>query len=197
MVDGSGSWGPGIEAAAWFRDWLASAHKNDNTISTTDVTTALRAGIEQLPSVVIDDDFHWTFSIVAVIADDTTIRMGACGAFAAAAVSRSLIDRLLTPARPIDELVTRGHVSESEAECHKHSNMLSGPFFGVDGQDDLIWIPPIENPPETQVIIGDSGLQRYLESQRSHELQTDPVAIRDAVEQFCGRSAPTAVLSAS
>lgn len=194
MMDGTGSWGSGVEAASWFRDWLADTHMDDLRASPTTVSETLRAGIRQLPPAIRDDDYHWSFSIVAVIADDDTIQLGACGGFAAAAVSGTHIAHLLTPARLIDKLVAEGHVPESEAEGHKYAHVLCGPFFGVDDHDKLTWLPPVAKAAQSLILIGESGLHRYLAAQRDHNLHIDPVALRDAVEAFSGRSAPTAVI---
>ncbi len=195
MTDGTGSWGMGVEAASWFRDWLAATHKHDQQASPTTVTEALRAGIKQLPSAIRDDEDHWSFSIVTVIADAETIQLGACGGFAAAAVSGTHIAHLLTPVRLIDELVAKGHVPESEAEAHKYAHVLCGPFFGVDDHDRLTWLPPVSKAAQSLVLIGESGLHRYLAAQCDQNWHTDPVALRDAVEAFSGRSAPTAVIA--
>lgn len=196
MTDGSGSWGSGVEVAAWFRDWLAYAHKGADTVTATTIAKALQAGIEQLPSHIKNDDFGWwSFSIVAMIVDKTTIQIGACGAFAASTISPSQVVPLFAPARLIDQLVEQGVIRESEAESHKWSRIISGPFFGADNHIDLIWIHPIATTRQTQILIGESGLNRYLQAQPSPKWQTDPLVLREAVEKFSGRSAPTAILS--
>lgn len=195
MVDGSGSWGLGVEAAAWFRDWLALAHDSGKAVGRLSVTAALQLGMERMPAEFVDDDFGCVFSIVAAIVDDHIIQLGACGGFASVAVSQSKIQRLITPVRLIDELVVRGLVPESEAEWDKRADILCGPFLALDGQNDLIWLDPVPNTRGTQILIGAPGLPRYLESKHLYEWQTDPVKLRDAVELFSRRSAPTAIIS--
>lgn len=195
MTDGSGSWGTGVEAAAWFRHWLANSLKGGDTITTTTITEILQAGIERLPLHIKNDDFHWTFSVVAMIADKATIQLGTCGGFAVSTLSPSQVVSLFAPIRLIDQLVQQGVVREAEAESHKWGRIICGPFFGVGNQDDLIWIHPIATARQTQILIGESGLHRYLQAQPCPKWQTDPLALRDAVEKFSGRSAPTAILS--
>lgn len=195
MTDGSGSWGSGVEAAEWFRNWLGESLAVCTAVTISSITDALQAGIERLPSHIANNNHHWAFSIVAVIANQNTIQLGVCGGFAATAVSPSRTVPLVTPARLIDALVMRGDVSEARAERHKYANLLCGPIFGQDGQDDLTWTSPIATASETQILIGAQGLQRFLNSQPFCGRQTDPVILRDAVEKFSGRSAPTAIVS--
>ena len=194
MCDGSGSWGTGVEAACWFRDWLAT---NCNAESRQDITENLRLAIQQLPSTITDDAFHWSFCIVAAIVTKDAVEIGACGRFTAVAHKNSNLQPLLTPTRLIDELVAQGHVSESDAEDHKYANVLCGPFFGVDDQTDLIWIQPQRLAPDSQVLNGGTALGRYLASCDALVSFTDPQSLHDAVEAFSGRSAPTAIITSN
>ena len=192
MFDGSGSWGTGVEAASWFRDWLAA---NADTRSRHAITASLRTAIDQLPASIAEHEFHWSFSIVAAILNGHTIELGACGGFAGVVRTQSTSQPLFTPARLIDQLVAQGHVTESDAEGHQYANVLCGPFFGIDDQDDLIWIEPQLIPKDAQVLIGGDGLIRYLAT-IDHEPFTDPESLHDALQQFSGRSAPTAIIAA-
>lgn len=192
MFDGSGSWGTGVEAASWFRDWPAM---NGNCESREAVNASLRCGIDHLPLTITDDDFHWSFSIVVAIVQNGTVQIGASGGFAAVMHSNSSIKPLFTPARFIDELVAHGHVSESDAEGHKYANILCGPFFGVDDQVNLTWSGPRQLYSDSQVLIGGPALQRYLTANVTSLSQIDPQSLHDAVDRYAGVSTPTAIIT--
>ena len=53
MFDGSGSWGTGVEAASWFREWRAA---NADTQSRQTISESVRAAIDELPASLSDDD---------------------------------------------------------------------------------------------------------------------------------------------
>ena len=192
MFDGSGSWGTGVEAASWFREWLAA---NADTQSRQTISESLRAAIDELPASLSDDDFHWSFSIVAAVVSERTIEIGACGGFAAVIHSQFMTRPLVTPTRLIDQLVDQGHVTESDAERHQFANTLCGPFFGIDDQNDLVWLEPQPIPLDSRVLIGDPGLSRYLAATEYHAF-AEPESLRDALNRFSGRSAPTAIITA-
>lgn len=195
MTDGSGSWGAGVEAAAWFREWLAETHDDDNLVTSTSINAALRRGIECLPARIAGCDDGWSLSIVAAIVENHEIQLGVSGGFAAVAVSPSHIHRLFTPRRLVDELVAQGVVTELEAATHRYARVLCGPFFGDSENGDLTWLAPITIGSESRIMIGESGLQRYLEANQAQKRQCDPVELRDVVEEFSGHSSPTAIIT--
>jgi hypothetical protein len=195
MTDGSGSWGSGVEAAAWFRDWLAERHHDAELVTPETVAATLRAGIRELPPAISNDLYHWSFSVIAVIADEFMIQLGACGGLAAVAVSGLRVEPLITPTRAIDELIAQGHVTPVDAERHKFANLLSGPFFGVDGSDQMRWISPVAKADYSLIAIGESSMPRYLSTRGQTQFPSDPIVLRDSVEAFSGRCAPTAIIT--
>ena len=200
ISDGSGSWGNGVEAAAWFREWFA-LNQNAERVTPATVTSTLQAGIRELPQSISNDAYGWSFSIVIVIIDENMIQVGCCGGLAVTAVSDESVCPLFMPARLIDELVARGDVLESEAEKYKFSRLIGGPFFGPDclnGVEELHWVAPIVRSSYALVAVGDPALPRYLDTFSRHDLLlTDPIALRDAVEVFGKGSAPTAIITQS
>ena len=196
MFDGSGSWGAGVEAASWFREWLASNQQNSEFVSPASVNNALQNGKNLLPQNLIDDDvFGWSFSVVVAIVDDTSIQIGRCGAFAAVAVSRSLGDKLFAPTTLGDELAAAGNFAESDEQASKYSKIICSSFFGDGNEDQLIWTTPIKNLKGVKIVIGHATLPRFLTSCEGQVFLTDPETIRDHVEKFSGQSSPTAIIS--
>jgi len=192
VLDGTGSWGAGVEAAAWFRWWISS-ESSSSVYSPAAVMKLLAAGLRVLPRDLSDDGFHWSFSLAVAICGSNSIQIGASGSIAAVAMSAAGIDRLFAPRRLVDDLVTQGTIALDEAETHKYRRIICGPFFGQDNTAELEWSREVAWSDCNRVVLGDAALPRFLDT---HEFVFETaIQLRDAVELFGGASMPTVILT--
>lgn len=197
--DGSGAWGNGNEAAAWFREWVALRSGESDEISPSAINGLLRAGIRVIPSSVTDCEYHWAFSLSVVICSPQEVYVGGSGSFAVVALRGLEMERLRAPMRLVDELVARGEISPDQAKTHRFRRVICRHAvgvgaFGMNDEVDLAWSQPSKWADGDRIVIGDAALPKYLEKV-DFELQTSIASeIRDAVEAYGGSSAPTAVI---
>jgi hypothetical protein len=190
-LDGSGSWGTGVEAAAWFREWIASNSKVFEP-SPQSVTEALVTAIQSLPDDITDCEFHWSFSLAVAICGSDTVQIGSSGSLAAIALCPNELKHLFVPTRLIEELVSHGTISADEAQSHKYARIISSPFFGADNGAELQWSDPIPWCDDDRVVLGDAALPRFLEA---HEFTfRTAIELRDAIEGFGGSSTSTVIV---
>lgn len=191
--DGSGSWGTGGEAAAWFREWIATKSRISPQ-SVDAVTDLLSAAIRELPPEIVDcDGFGWAFSLAVIICRDGTVQVGSSGSVAALAVRSESIDRLFAPSRLVDELVKCGTISADEVENHKYRSVISSRFFGADDSPELQWCQPIPLCDGDRIVVGHAATPRFLET---HAFRfTSATELRDAIENYGGSSTATVIVS--
>jgi hypothetical protein len=193
LLDGVESWGSGAEAAAWTREYLARRFEQGPPTSPEELSEALRRAIGAMPASISGDPWGWSFSAAAVLVRGAQLHAASMGRHAIIVVGSRGTTILATPPRVIDDLVAAGHVAAADAERHELSGVLKGPLLG-ETWIDLAWSPAIDVADGDLVIVGDAALPRLLRFHRL-DVSTDAVRVRDAVEQYAGRSASTAIIA--
>ena len=189
--DGSGSWGAGAEAAAWFRNWIAKESDGASTSPET-IMELLAAGIRALPSEITGCDFHWEFSLAVAICRTDTVQVGASGSIAALAIRSKGFDRLFVPKRLVDELVTHGTILPAEGKNHQYRRIFCGPFIGADNNPELHWCAPISLFDGDRLVLADAALPHLLE--KYDFTFGNAVELRDAIEKYGVSTTPTVIL---
>jgi len=189
LFDGSGSWGSGAEAAAWFREQIAGKFRNPDEISPNSVNQTLTDLIPTLPKQIAEED--WSFSLAVVIIERTAIHVGALGSISVLALRGNSLMRLYSPVRLVDELVSSGRITVAEAETHQFRRMISSTFFGAEGAC-LNWSEA--SLLDDKIILGDAALPRFLELQAVPFNFDDVNELRDDVERYGGTSSPTGII---
>ena len=193
LLDGSGSWGAGAEAAAWIRHALAE-RLPDEEIEPKTVSAELTRAIAQLPDSISGDELGWHFSIAAVLFGGTHVQVTALGVFSILLIHNQEARPLVTAKRLIDDLVAAGHLSRAEAEQHEYRKILVGPFFGP-GATELCWSEPVPVSSADQILIGDASIITCVAAHASLLQIRHALALRDELERLGGHSCPTAILS--
>jgi len=190
-LDGSGSWGTGAEASAWFRNWIAE-ESDDSITSPQKVTELLAAGIRAIPHEITECDFHWAFSVAVAICQSKCVQVGASGSIAAIGIRLNGFERLFVPNMLVDELISRGSISRNDAHFQKYRRICCGPFFGFDNNHELNWSAPFQLCDGDRVVLGDAVLPDFLDNRKF--TFTTAVETRDAIENYGGSSTPTVIV---
>ncbi len=192
LLDGVSSWGSGAEAAAWTRVRLAHVFELRPPTSPHALADELMSTLRNLPDSITADDWGWSFSVAAAVIYGGTIQVASLGRHAIIALKQGQSITLAAPIRLVDDLVALGRVSPADAERHPLNRIMKGPFLG-DAGATLDWNPPVALDGFDAVVAGDAALPRLL-ALRNMTLCSDPVQVRDAVENCGGRSSSTAII---
>lgn len=195
LFEGSGSWGAGAKAAAWFREHIADRHEASTVFTPDSITETLTYLIHRLPKQFSEDDFGWQFSLAVAIVGHNKVYVSAAGSFSAVVTHArtNTVEHLVKPIRLVDELVLRGNIPASEAKTHPLRHIVCGPFFGMERVVPLIWTEHSLLRSGDRIVLGDPALPSFFDT-----VPFDPLEVkmlRDEIERFGGRSSPTAIVT--
>lgn len=116
VVDGAGSWGTGVEAAAWAAERLAERWDRRFAGIEAIAGDVRRIGGE-VPGGLRDSEWGWGFSVTALVIRGDEIEGVAAGLFDVALVGPSRREMLYEGRTLLRDLVQRGDLAPSEASA--------------------------------------------------------------------------------
>jgi hypothetical protein len=193
LMDAAGSWGHGAAAAPWFRERLDQAAASWDDLSLDDLAVALLRIRREIPPDMADEEFGWDFSVAALLVRDEVVHVTGLGSFLAVLVDGEGTKVLMAPVTLADRLVQEGAMSEAQARQFPHGDVLINPAFGPgEGVLPAPQVFPVR--PGNRILVGDRRLARTITQDPELANLSDPVRIRDRVEQHGGISLATALL---
>lgn len=129
IVDGSGSWGSGREAADFTRDALANLWPR-RPMSASLIAQDIADVVQDVPAHLRSDDYGWAFSIAVVLLGHTLLETVAAGSYCVDVIRHDATINLFRPAMLVDELVRRGELAANEVHSCPHGGVCIGPFVG-------------------------------------------------------------------
>jgi len=193
LMDAAGSWGYGAEAARWFRERLDRAAASWYELSLDDLAVALLRIRREVPPEMADEDCGWDFSVAALLVRDEVVHVTGLGSFSAVLVDGEGTKVLMAPVTLADRLVQEGAMTEAQARQFPHGDIIANPAFGP-GEGVLPGPRAFSVRPGNRILVGDRRLARTIAQDPDLASLSDPVRIRDRVEQHGGISLATAVL---
>jgi len=133
LCDGGGSWGAGIEAAAWSllylkRRW-SGTHLPEPSVLLADVAS-LRSVI---PKELLESDLGVAFSLVLLDCSGSAVRYLASGLFSVVLFDGSTLHTLFQPDTLGAELIRQGTMTEADASRFRHIGV--GPWITDEALD--------------------------------------------------------------
>jgi hypothetical protein len=135
IVDGSGSWGSGREAADRTRDALADRWRDARNWSLDSLAEDLSTAASSTPNELRDSEFGWSFSATCLLATENLIECVAAGFYRVDVCAPSGMATLFRPEMLLDQLVADGTLSPQAAAVFPHRHVCLGPFIG--DKDDV------------------------------------------------------------
>ena len=129
IFDGSGSWGTGIEAAAWTRARLGDLWRAPTTLSSDRIRDDLLAIEGTLPKELVGDEFGWSFSLLVALASRDRVTIVRVGNQSVIRLRSGRAERLAGPDMLVDRLVATGTCTVEEASAAV-GHLCLGPYFG-------------------------------------------------------------------
>lgn len=177
LFDGAGSWGYGMEAAAWTRLRLTERWRHCVPGSMDAVADDIEAACEAVPRELRDADFGCGFSGVAVLIGPSSVHVAAAGLFGVSLVNRAEVFPLFRPRMLTDRLLEEGHLRPDELDAFAHQDVHVGPVLVDGGKQALERVGPRDFPPEHILIVAYSRLLRLLATQPPASWMNNPAAV--------------------
>ncbi len=162
VVDGMGSWGTGLETAAWTRAYLAERWRRSVPGTMEAVAGDILAACDAIPAELRDDTFGYGFSGAAVLVSAGSVQVAAAGQLAVYRVGASGAVPLFRPRMLIDGLLERGEIQAAEVDGFAHQHVCIQPLLADGGQSALVRSGPHEVPAGDAVIVAHLDLMRLL-----------------------------------
>ena len=130
ILDGSGSWGNGVEAAAWNRKRLLATWETTTTWAIPNLEADIRESASHTPEELRDVDFGWSFSAVVLVFSATAVSGATAGLYEIELIRGEKTRALHRPKMLVDELVGSGKLTRDEALTFEHRHVYLGPLVG-------------------------------------------------------------------
>lgn len=130
IIDGSGSWGSGREAADRSRGILAASWGRSPQWSAAQLAETIAEAVLSTPQELRDSEFGWAFSITALLCYETRVECLAAGAYRADVIAPQTVTTLFRPKTLADDLLERRILAAEELEDFPHPDVCLGPFLG-------------------------------------------------------------------
>lgn len=162
VVDGMGSWGTGLETAAWTRAHLAERWRRSVPGTMEAVAGDILAACDAIPAELRDDTFGYGFSGAAVLASAGSVEVVASGQLAVYRVGAAGAVPLFRPRMLVDDLLEKKLLQPAEVEAFADQHICIQPLLADGGQGALVRSGPHEVPVGDAVIVAHWDLMRLL-----------------------------------
>lgn len=177
LFDGVGSWGYGMEAAAWTRLQLTERWKRSVPDSIAAVADDIATVSDAVPREFRDADFGCGFSGVAVLLGEGVVHVTAAGLFGIYLVNHSEVIPIFQPRMLIDQLLEEKQLSPDELDAFPHPDVYVGPILVDGGKQALKCSGPHDLPPDHVLIVAHQRLLRLLSAQPPASWMNHPAAV--------------------
>lgn len=130
IVDGSGSWGSGQEAADRVRNLLAEKWSGVERWSIDALEEDVSMVASSTPKSLRDSEFGWSFSATCLLWADGLMQCAAAGLYRVDVVTKNSMETLFMPRMLVDQLLENKTLSPEAAETFEHRHVCLGPFVG-------------------------------------------------------------------
>jgi hypothetical protein len=152
IVDGSGSWGSGREAADLARDVLASRWGSTAEWSVAGIASDISEVALSTPKELRDQEFGWSFSVTCLLCAHDLIESVAAGFYRVDVLRPSGMANLFRPAMLVDQLLAAGILRAETVATFPHRHVSLGPFVGDRDRVELTTARHIVEPGEFVVV---------------------------------------------
>ncbi len=137
IVDGSGSWGHGAEAADRARDLLADRWRRFEGWSSELLAHDISEVALSTPDSLRDRDFGWSFSVTAVSFEGDAVECVAAGLYRVDVLGAQGTMSVFRPEMAVDRLLADGQLSLEGVDGSAVRDVCLGPFVGDDDRVQL------------------------------------------------------------
>jgi hypothetical protein len=130
IIDGSGSWGSGREAADRTRELLGNRWQSAEDWSADSLIDDISTVASSTPNDLRDREFGWSFSVTCLLCTHDLIVCAAAGFYRVDVRGRSGTTTLFRPEMLVDQFLANGTLTAETAAAFPHRNICLGPFVG-------------------------------------------------------------------
>jgi hypothetical protein len=152
IVDGSGSWGSGVEAADRARHLLDSRWRGTRDWSVAGLARDISEVALSTPANLRDKEFGWSFSVTCLLCTHDVLDLVAAGFYQVDIVGPSGTLTLFRPTMLIDQLLADGTLQPEAVAAFPHRHVCLGPFVGDRDEVSLSTARRIVEPGELVVV---------------------------------------------
>ena len=170
IFDGSGSWGSGLETAAWVQSRLAEAWKRSPPADAAKLVLDFEAAANAIPDDLKDSEWGleptWAhdFWFAAVLVLGRRVHVITDGSYGALRFGSREVISLYEPRTWVMEQVAAGILTEAEALEHPLRKVLTRGAVPT-GPVEAYLVEPVELAPGEGVVIADLDLFRVLQKE--------------------------------
>ena len=137
IVDGSGSWGSGVEAADRARHLIDSRWQSARAWSVSSLVSDVSEIALSTPASLRDTEFGWSFSVTCLLCTRDSVECVAAGIYQVDILGPSGSMSLFRPTMLVDQLLADGTLQLDAVAGFPHQNVCLGPFVGDRDQVSL------------------------------------------------------------
>jgi hypothetical protein len=152
IVDGSGSWGSGREAADHARNVLSSRWGSTAEWSVASISNDISEVALSTPNELRDQEFGWSFSVTCLLCAHDLIELVAAGFYRVDVLKPSGMANLFRPAMLVDQLLADGTLRPETVATFSHQHICLGPFVGDRDRVELTTARHVVEPGEFVVV---------------------------------------------
>ena len=130
IVDGSGSWGTGREAANLSRAHLESRWRSARGWSLSELQADIVEAAARTPETLRAEEFGWSYSVTVLLCSPALVEVLAAGLFRVDVLTRAGSEVLFRPRMLVDDLQAGAAHSEVDIVAFPHRDVCLGPFVG-------------------------------------------------------------------
>lgn len=165
LFDGVGSWGYGMEAAAWTRLRLIERWERSVPAFIAAVAEDIATVSGAVPGEFRNTDFGCGFCGAAVLLGAGSVYVTAAGLFGVYLVNQFGLVPIFRPRMLVDQLLEEKQLSPDEIDAFAHQDVCVGPFLADGGKQALKCSGPHDLPPDHILIVAHQRLLRLLAAQ--------------------------------
>lgn len=160
IIDGTGCWGAGLEAADWSRRRLIQRWANLDLPSSLQIVEDIQAVAAALPAEFRESEFGCAFSVALALVQGRECHVIAAGAYGVRMVGPTESRALFTPRRWVDLPVEAGLLTAEAAPSHPLHRVMAGPFVADEQASVPVTCGPFSIPTGWSTLIAE---QRVLD----------------------------------